>query len=217
MTGKEVYKVWASTGCKWTDWVRPVPFTQIDDEDFKVYKSGIFSIPNIKYINELKKDTAIIVDLPGYYSINDGLALSKLGYRPIPVYNGTSQTKGAKATVDNHAVEAALIWGAIELKNTNLTNDAPPVFLTDSNRLNRYKMSISVFDNSWDLYHQDLPSAEYFLNNGINKIIIRGNSFNKDLKKILYRHQEKGMKIYFTEGYENPKEVKIKKIKETKD
>ena len=82
MTGKEVYKIWAPNGAKWVDWVRPVPFVQIDDEDFKIYKSGNFSIPKINYINELEKDTAIIVDLPEYYSINDGISLSKIGYRP---------------------------------------------------------------------------------------------------------------------------------------
>lgn len=216
MTGKEVYKIWAPNGAKWVDWVRPVPFVQIDDEDFKIYKSGNFSIPKINYINELKKDTAIIVDLPEYYSISDGIALSKIGYRPIPVFNGTAQNKNARSTVDNHAVEAGLIFGALELQKIELDTDAPPVFLTDSNRLNRYKVDISVFDNSWDLYHQDLPSAEYFIKNGINKIIIRGNEFNTDLKKILFRHQEKGMKIYFTEGYDEPKEIKLKKIKEGK-
>ena len=214
MTGKEVYKIWAPFDAKWTDWVRPVPFVQIDDEDFKVYINGNFDVPKINYINKLKKDTAIIVDLPKHYSINEGIALAKIGYRPIPVFNGTAETKGAKATVDNHAVETGLIWGGIELQKIELDKNAPPVFLTDSNRLNRYKLDISIFDNSWDLYHQDLPSAEYFLKNGINKIIVRGNRFNRDLNKILYRHQEKGMKIYFTEGYENPEEIKLKKIKD---
>lgn len=214
MTGKEVYKIWAPFDAKWTDWVRPVPFVQIDDEDFKIYKNTNFDIPKINYINELKENIAIIVDLPEHYSINEGIALVKLGYRPIPIFNGTAETKGAKATVDNHAVEAGLIWGGIELQKIELDKNAPPVFLTDSNRLNRYKMNISIFDNSWDLYHQDLPSAEYFLKNGINKIIVRGNRFNKDLNKILYRHQEKGMKIYFTDGYEMPEEIKLKKIKD---
>ena len=214
MTGKEVYKIWAPFDAKWIDWVRPVPFVQIDDEDFKIYRNGNFNIPKINYIKELEENIAIIVDLPEHYSINDGVALAKLGYRPIPVFNGTAETKGAKATVNNHAVESGLIWGGIELQKLNLKQDAPPVFLTDSNRLDRHKLDISIFDNSWDLYHQDLPSAEYFLKNGIDKIIVRGNSFNKDLKKILYRHQEKGMKIYFTEGYDEPEEVKLKKVKD---
>lgn len=214
MTGKEVYKIWAPSNARWTDWVRPVPFVQIDDEDFKIYKTVDFSIPKINYISELMKDTAIIVDLPEHYSINEGIALAKMGYRPVPVFNGTAQTKGSKATVDNHAVEAGLIFGGIELQKIELKQDAPPVFLTDSNRLNRHKLDISIFDNSWDLYHQDLPSAEYFLSNGITKIIVRGNIFGKDLNKILYRHQEKGMKIYFTEGYEKPNEIELKKIKD---
>lgn len=216
MTGKDVYKKWAPVGTKWVDWVRPVPFVQIDDEDFKIYKTGDFSIPKINYINELKYDMAIIIDLPEYYSINEGIALSKIGYRPIPIYNGTAETKGARATVNNHAVESRLIWGAMEIEKMDLKEDAPPVFLTDSNRMNRYKLDISIFDNSWDLYPQDIPSAEYFLKNGIDKIVVRGNFFNKDLKKILFRHQEKGMKIYFTEGYEEPQEIKLKKIKDNK-
>ena len=174
------------------------------------------TIPTIYYLNELKKDTAIIVDLPEYYSINEGVALGKLGYIPIPVYNGTDEQKGARATVNNHAAQAGLIWGAMELQKIELPKDAPPAFLLDSNRMNRFKLDISIFDNSWDLYPQDIPSAEYFLENGINKIIIRGNIFQKDLKKILYKHQEKGIKILFTEGYEEPKETKLKKIKESK-
>ena len=214
MTGKEIYKIWAPNKAMWVDWVRPVPFIQIDSEDFKIYKSTNFVIPKINYIKELKKDTAIIVDLPEYYSINDGIALSKIGYRPIPVFNGTAENNNAKATVNNHAVEAGLIFGAAELKNIELDFDAPPVFLTDSNRLNRYKYDVSIFDNSWDLYNQDLPSAEYFLKNGITKIIVRGTKFSLDLKKLLYKHQEKGMEIYFTEGYDEPNKIKLKKIKE---
>lgn len=29
MTGKEVYKIWAPFECRWTDWVRPVPFVRV--------------------------------------------------------------------------------------------------------------------------------------------------------------------------------------------
>lgn len=214
MTAKEIYIIWAPFDAKWTDWVRPVPFVQIDNEDFTVYKNGNFEIPKINYLNKLDRNSAIIVDLPEHYSINEGIALAQMGYRPIPVFNGTAQTKGASATVNNHAVEAGLIFGGIELQKIKLELDAPPVFLTDSNRMNRHKLDISIFDNSWDLYYQDLPSAEYFLKNGINKIIVRGDKLNKDLSKILYRHQEKGMQIYFTEGYDIPEEIKIKMIKE---
>ena len=98
-----------------------------------------------------------------------------------------------------------------------ISNDAPPTFLLDSNRMNRFKMNVSVFDNSWDIYAQDLPSAEYFLKNGINKIIVRGEKIQKDLRKILYKFQKKGIKILYTNGYEEPKGVKIKKTLEKDD
>ena len=30
MIGKEIYKIYAPMGAKWTQWVRPVPFVAID-------------------------------------------------------------------------------------------------------------------------------------------------------------------------------------------
>lgn len=190
----------------------------IDSEDFKLSEVGNFSISKINYISELKENVAIIVDLPEYYSINEGIGLAQIGYRPIPIYNGTSEQKGSRATVNNHAVESALIWGATELEKNNISNVAPPAFLLDTNRMNRYRVDKSIFDNSWDIYHQDIPSAEYFLKNGTNKIIVRSEEkIQQDLSKILYGFQEKGIKIFFTRGYEEPKEVKIKKVKENKD
>lgn len=107
-----------------------------------------------------------------------------------------------------------LIQGAFELKKIEISDKAMPAFLLDSNRMNRYKIDISVFDNSWDIYAQDIPSAEYFLKNNINQIIVRGEKIQKDLRKILYKFQEKGIKILFTNGYEEPKLVKIERILE---
>lgn len=210
MTGKDIFKIWAPVGAKWVDWVRPVPFVAIN-EYMKSYEIYDFIISNINYLSEIPENTAIIIDLPGCDSIKEGLAIAKLGFRPIPIYNGTNEQEGAMATVDNHAIEIGLIKGAIELEKLKISDVAPPVFLLDSNRTNRFKMDISVFDNSWDIYDQDIPSAEYFLKNGINKIIVRGELIQKDLSKILYKFQKEAIKILFTNGYEEPKEVMIKK------
>ena len=97
-----------------------------------------------------------------------------------------------------------------------IDKNAPPAFLLDSNRMNRYKMNLSVFDNSWDIYAQDLPSAEYFLKNGINKMIVRGEAIQTDLQKILYSFQQKGISIYLTNGYENIQKISLKKPHYTK-
>lgn len=75
-------------------------------------------------------------------------------------------------------------------------------------------MNETVFDNSWDIYAQDLPTEKYFLKNGINKIIVIGDKIQKDLSKILYKFQEKELNIFLSNGYEEPKKVKIKKFYE---
>ena len=162
MTGKDFYKIWAPIGAKWVDWVRPVPFVGIN-ENLKIYEVENFTIPQINYIQNPTTETAIIIDLPENNSIKEGLSLAKFGFRPIPIYNGTDQQDGAMATVDNKSIKIGLIKGALELQKMQIDKNAPPAFLLDSNRMNRYKMNLSVFDNSWDIYAQDLPSAEYFL------------------------------------------------------
>lgn len=210
MIGRDIFNIWATRGAKWTQWIRPVPFVAIN-EDFKSYDICEFTIPNITYINELPMDTAVIVDLSDDEGIKEGIALAKIGFRPIPVYNGTEPQEGVMATVDNNVIEYGLIKGAMELKNLTIANDAPPAFLLDSDRMNRYKMNESIFDNSWDIYPQDLPSAKYFLENGIDKIIVVGEKIQKDLKKILYKFQKEGIKISFVKRYEEPKEMVIRK------
>lgn len=214
MSGKETFKIWAPYGIKWTDWVRPVPFIAIDNNLNNEFYD--FSIPSINYINSLKRDTAFIIDLPSYNSIKEGIALAKLGYRPIPIFNGTNEQLGVISTTNNNIIGPALVWGALELKNIILDNNTSPVFLLDTNRMNRRKMDEGVFDNSWDIYHQDLPTYKYFLDNGINKIVIRSNSIQNDLNKILYKFQKNGVKILFTNGYDEPKEVILKKPKKEK-
>ncbi len=222
MTPKEAYKIWAPSGRKWVDWVRPVPFVQINECE-KKYSSSELEIKETEVLllnnnifsstlmNEGTKSSAVIVDLPGAESVKMGLELAMLGFRPVPVYNGTIEQRGACATVDNQSVCEALIAGADILKNMEIEEDAPPAFLTDKNRLNRFKMNISVFDNSYDMYHQDFPTAEYFLKNGINKILIISSSFSVDLKIIFYEFQKKNMEFYLAGKYKGFKKVRISK------
>ena len=210
MKGRQVFEIWAPSGARWVDWVRPVPFVLIDSYD-KTNAITNFTIPSINYVNKLQNDTAIFVDLPGCESITEALAIAKLGWRPIPVFNGTNEQYGAMALVNNHSISNALLWGADKLQSISIPKDAPPMFLLDSYRTHRHKINVSVFDNSWDLYPQDIPSAEYFLLNGINKILVRGDSVQIDLQKIFYIFQKKGIRILFTNGFDKPKEVSIKK------
>ena len=83
--------------------------------------------------------------------------------------------------------------------------------------MNRYKFDSSVFDNSWDIYAQDLPSAEFLIKNDIEKVLIISNIIREDLRKILYKYQKKGIKVFLKKEYELPKLVKIKKPKQNID
>ena len=210
MTGRELFEIWVEAGAKWTDWARPVLFAA---------RSGVtsaetavnFTKTRPLYVDSLQTDAAIIVDLPGYEGVREGLALADLGWRPVPLYNGTSEQPGSMALVDNHTIRRALVFGAGELKKIDLPRGAPPAFLLDSNRSNRRKPDVSVFDNSWDVYEQDFPPAEYFLRNGVTKLIVLGRGIQRDLAKILYGFQRKGMAVFLTNGYEKAKEVSVKK------
>ena len=162
-------------------------------------------------MEEYRQDSAIFVDLPVKERIEFGIALAYLGYRPIPVFNGTDEQEGCTATNNTYLIESCLINGSEMLKNINLKNDANPAFLLDSYRINRYRSKESIFDNSWDIYKQDVPSASYFKQNGINKIIVVSDNIKRDLKKILLTFQNNGIEVYITDGYINPKKIILTK------
>ena len=213
MRGKEIYKIYAPNGAKWTDWVRPVPFVAIDTYNRKPIADWMER--KAMFLKNYQQDTAIFVDLPGKESIELSIDLAYKGYRPIPIFNGTDEQPGSQATTDTYLIESCLINGSEKLKNIKLDNNANPAFLLDSYRTNRYRAKESIFDNSWNLYKQDIPSAEYFKQNGITKIIIVGDEIQRDLKKIFLKFQEKGIDIYITDGYTFPQKVKLTKtIKE---
>jgi hypothetical protein len=208
MTNKDIYKIWSPVHKKWVNWVRPVPFLAINNKT-KVFQSSGLVMPFLSKLDKNDKSTAIIVDLPGTHSVEAGILLAQNGYRPIPIYNGVLPELGARATTDNTSVSSALVWGASILSKMKIQDDAPPAFLTDSHRLDDVRVDLSIFDNSWDVYHQDLPSGEYFLKNGIDKVlVISKKSVARDLKEVFAEYPKGKIKILWTDGYEEPKPVK---------
>jgi hypothetical protein len=208
MTNKEIYKIWAPCGKEWISWVRPVPFIYIN-KNTPPPQLTLMGLPFLSNLHLDDKKTAIIVDLTGDDSVEAGILLAKqYGYRPIPVYNGVQEQPGARAASDNSSILGGLVWGASILSTMNISDDAPPAFLIDSNRLNRYRSDCSIFDNSWDVYHQDLPTEEYLLNHGIERIVVIGQFLAKDLKRIFADYPKKQIAIYWTDGYSKMKCLK---------
>ena len=209
MIGKEIYKIYAPFGAKWTEWIRPVPFVAINTYNRKPISNWVDR--KVTFINKYEKNTAIFIDLPGKESIELSISLANIGYRPIPLFNGTDEQIGSQSTTDTYIIESALINGCEKLKKITLAYNANPSFLLDSSRTNRYRAKESIFDNSWDLYKHDIPSLSYFKKNGINKIIIISNTIQRDLRKIFFSFQDAGIEIYSTDGYKFPQKIKLNK------
>ena len=210
MTDKEIYRIWAPLGKRWSEWVRPVPFVEIHEHS-KAYSLTLHDVPVPDLSEEKFKDAAIIVDLPGAESVEAGLAYAKSGYRPIPLFNGTIEQSGARTTVDNQLVGMALVEGVKVVRELEFAEDALPVFMLDSNRLHRHRIDVTVFDNSWDIYAHDMPSADYFIKNNIHKIVVVGDFIGRDLRKILYGFQKKKLEIWFAKDDNEPKKIKVRK------
>lgn len=210
MTDKEIYRIWAPLGKRWSEWVRPVPFVEIHEHS-KAYSLTLHDVPVPDLSEDKFKDAAIIVDLPGAESVEAGLAYAKLGYRPIPLFNGTIEQSGARTTVDNQSVGMALVEGVKVVRELEFAEDALPVFMLDSNRLHRHRIDVTVFDNSWDIYAHDMPSADYFIKNNIHKIVVVGDFIGRDLRKILYGFQKKKLEIWFAKDDNEPKKIKVRK------
>ena len=186
------YKKWAPDNAKWTEWVKPVLFAV--NYPYK-YLIPIDS-PKLQWILDVNYDTIIIVDLPGKMGVEEGLSLAKIGYRPIPLYNGVCGPNRESMIVDVYDIICALNSAANELESLCLRSNAPPAFLLDSNRMNWIGNKAGKFDNRWCIFPQDMPSASFLLKNGIRKVIVHTQKIQDDLAHILLRYQEKNIEIY---------------------
>ena len=157
MNKKQIYNIWAPSTSKWSNWVKPIAFTTLDSNQ-KIYEIINYNIPKINYLDKYLENTIIIIDTKADNAIKEAIALANIGYRPIPLFNGTNAPLNATATCNNYLIAPYLIWGAKQLTKIKIKKDANPVFILDINRLNRKKINKTIFDNSWDIYDQDLPS-----------------------------------------------------------
>lgn len=200
----ETYKIWAPDGSIWTQWAKPVLFIREPD-----FPGGFdLEIPDIEWNRNVDIGTMIIVDLPGHRGVLEALALARLGYRPVPLYNGVSPQHSGIVNVND--IVKALYKGADYLATYYILPDAPPVFMLDYNRMTGNGKEPGKFDNRWCVFPQDMPSAAFLLKQGINKVIVRSNTIQNDLSHILCRYKEAGIEICICRG-EEVKEVPVVK------
>jgi len=214
VTPEELYAAWAPSDSIWSQWVIPVPFAHIVCFDTEPEKS-LEGLPDLNGFR-FDSDLAIIVDLPGGDSIRYGLALARLGFRPIAVFDGspgpftvagpvpTGAQEGvghAKATavVDMRDLLFALCAIGPVLQGISIVSNAPPAFLLDSLRMKGHDIvSADLFDNRWKVFPQDFPSAKFLREQGVRRIlIIQENAAQpqEDVAHVLLRWQEAGLEI----------------------
>ena len=192
MTSEEAFAIWAPDGVLWSEWAKPVAFIQaggvIDAEP--IAESDLPALPVA-----LDSSAGVIVDLPGASAVHAGLALAARGFRPVPLFNGTS---GPMAVIDVSAIRSALGGGAERLKRAGLARDARPAFLLDSRRRGTSQPGPGAYDNRWVTLPQDFPSGALLANRGIKRTaLIQSGSLSiaADLAHVLRRWQESGIEV----------------------
>jgi len=201
-----IYKIWAPDNALWTQWAKPVLFASLPNKQNCELKT-----PNADYAQTVDFNTVIIVDLPDKDSVEEGLVLARRGYRPVPLYNGVYGITPFSMIVDVKGIAAALQKGAKILSALSIREDAPPVFMLDSNRMKGAGSQPGSYDNRWCVFPQDMPSASFLLKNKIIKVIVRSERIQEDLSHILLRYQNQGIKILLCGNNEKLKEVKVSK------
>jgi hypothetical protein len=199
----ELYKLWAPDNAVWSKWAKPVLFTGAN-ASVPGIQWGPWRERNVDWAPPAESRHAIILDLPEADSVWWGMALALRGYRPVPLYNGTS---GHSAVISVGNIIGALQNVAPELQSLQIPENAPPVLLLDANRSGGSSIvSPGRFDNRWAVFPQDFPSANFMLSQGIRSVILgqspstTGQLFSKDqpardLAHVLRRWQEAGLQI----------------------
>jgi hypothetical protein len=194
ISSEDCYAIWAPDGNPWSAWAKPVLFASVPGlPTERPIELPPFDVPGLPVTWH---QTAIILDLRGDESVRVGLALAARGFRPVPLFNGTTGLNPVVATED---LVSALGAGAAILKTLSLAAEARPAFLLDANRRDPSPGSLAGrYDNRWIVLPQDFPSAGYLKSQGISSctLIQRGpHDPAEDLAHVLLRWQQAGITI----------------------
>jgi hypothetical protein len=192
--GAQAFAQWAPDGVFWSQWAKPVVFANarvlVDDAPLAVPDLDRLPLP------QAWDATAFVVDLPGAEAVAVGLALAERGFRPVPLFNGTS---GPMPVVPVEDIERALGAGVAMLRRLTIAADAKPAFLLDSERGSILGAGEpGRYDNRWVVLPQDLPSAALLLQHGIKDIVlVRQRAYipEQDLTHVLLRWQQGGLRL----------------------
>ena len=191
------FAAWAPDESPWSLWAKPVLFAGLGSVARPTATPPARDVEASRF-PEPRDRMAVVVDLPGGNGTDLGLALARVGYRPVPLYNCCS---GKDAAVDVESIERALLVGAEELPGLRFRDDAPPAFLLDSDRMKGPPPKPGRFDNRWLVFPQDFPSATYLRSRGIGRVLVvqeKEGAPGEDLAHVLRRWQLGGIELAAT-------------------
>jgi hypothetical protein len=196
MQPEEVYESWVPPGGAWSLWARPVLFAQMSPGEDPSPLAAPWSELDVGWLPAAAGDAALVVDLAGDDSVRTGLALAARGYRPVPLFNACT---GPHEVIDQRPILLALRAGAPYLRALDLSPSAPPAFLLDARRLvPEREVRPGVFDNRWQIFPQDCPSAEALKARGVGRVVLlqRGRCLPRtDLADVLRGWQAGGIAL----------------------
>jgi hypothetical protein len=139
---------------------------------------------------------AVVVELPGEAGVFLGVALSEVGYRPVPLYNAVPHRAGL---VELDSVMSALAGGAAQLGP--LAPSAPPAFLLDSRRMSTRALpgDVAAYDNRSITRLTDFPSPSRLARAGFQRALLVQavpERPSPDLEAVLLEWQGHGLELW---------------------
>jgi hypothetical protein len=138
-------------------------------------------------------NTLLILDLPGEVSIMQGFNLNNLNYiKPVPVFNFLLHDYGL---VGNESFVNKLVECGLKLQDIKTKGY---VFLLDYDRYGdfteeEYKKG---FNNQYELFDENLPSTEFLIELGLNKIVyIAKEQVKEDINQYFEYIKSEGIEV----------------------
>ncbi len=180
MTDSEPIDLWLKAAGRWSQFLKPSLFVAPPSEVKPVAPPDVATpwLPT-------GGDTAVIVELPPEESVAIGVALGKLGWCVVPLFN---TTHGERELIPTWPMVRALYSATRSLPEAPT---GPPVFLSSSERAALRSANDGEYDNGWYLFASDFPSAELFKSRGITRILVVTHSdLARDLQDALAGYGE---------------------------
>lgn len=147
--------------------------------------------------------SAVVLDLSGVESIEVGLAMATLGYRPVSLFNACPAPivpgELVRTVVEVGPILHSLVAAAEALTRLKLPDDAPPVFLLDVNRTHADSpIAPGAFDNRSVVFASDFPSPAFLFQHGIKRAVVihpESKPVGNDLRHALRHWKAAGLEL----------------------